>query len=451
MITFEKWIPIFFSQVLYMSIIATVVGLVIFAIRKLTFEKISPKYHYMIWFAFLLALVFPITIPNRINIYNYIDMSGIKDRSVVSADTNSDAEKSQQKYFENFEKEIIESQSESLIKAISYIWFIVCMVKLIKIALSIRFLNANIGDYEARDERIIKILEKCKRKLKINKRIKIIKQDFVKTPSVIGIFDVKILFTQTGLELDEITLTNIIMHELSHYKRKDSIFNVLSMILKEIYWFNPILKFVFKYVKNDMELATDQMAMNHLEEEEKRKYCRSILKVIQISSFDEEPVLGMASGYVKDLEERIDTIVLMEKFEKHTKRIALGSIAIILLIWILLYPTSEGMFGIPKLYLKLENGEKIEAVVSEEQEDFSGNTIVVNQNDEIKLLTENGKSKENIVCETIPLKDDEFKESTKRILRDKIVGFETGEYIYQFKLNRKKNQTVTYEIKVVVK
>lgn len=445
----EKLILALFYQIMYMSIIATVIGLVIFGIRKLIVNKISPKYRYIIWGAFMLALVFPVAIPNRISIYNYIDISEIKDKGVtfVATDLNVNNYKDYPKIYED---RIKEDTSKHFIKVIAYIWFAICVAKLIQIIISSQILNTKIGDYEIRDERMIKILEKCKKKLKINKKIKIIKQDFVKTPAVVGIFRVRILFTERGLKLDDIFITDIIMHELSHYKRKDAIFNIFAMIMKSIYWFNPVIRMIFKYVKKDMEFATDQMALNHLEEEEKDQYCRAILKVVQMRNFEEETVvLGMAS-YVKDLEERIDMIALVEEFEKHTKRIACLSSVIILFIWLLLYPTSYGMFGTPKLYLQSENGDKVEATLVEE-EGFPRNTIIVEPNDKLKLLMDNRKNKDYMVCEVVPLKSKNSEETTKRMLKDVISGLDAGEYIYKFTLERKNNKTISYEIKVVVK
>ena len=65
-------------------------------------------------------------------------------------------------------------------------------------------------------------------------------------------------------------------------------------------------------------------------------------------------------------------------------------------MWFVLYPTSYGMFDVPKLYLKLENGDKIEASVMEEENNFSVNTIKVEENESVKLITEGGRPEDYI-------------------------------------------------------
>ena len=74
----------------------------------------------------------------------------------------------------------------------------------------------------------------------------------------------KILVTDQFLELDDVSMQNIFMHELSHYKKKDNIVNFILIILKALYWINPIVYIMFKDIRNNMEYATDEMAIDKM-------------------------------------------------------------------------------------------------------------------------------------------------------------------------------------------
>ena len=78
MIELQKIIVGLFCQILYMSIVATVVGAVVLLVRKITNKKISPTCNYMLWLVFVIALIFPISAPSRVSIYNYINIDVIK-------------------------------------------------------------------------------------------------------------------------------------------------------------------------------------------------------------------------------------------------------------------------------------------------------------------------------------------------------------------------------------
>lgn len=442
-----------------MSIIATVIGVVILFIRKIAGNKIAPKCNFIIWFVFIIALIFPITIPSKFSIYNYVDIDNIKKNekeysiNLLELENKMNDNSGQEVTIPKIKADVTVNSSKilkSYLKfIISFVWFGVFIIKLIGAIYSYGILKNGIGNDEIKEERIIEILERCKKKLKIKKKIKIIRQNLIKTPSIVGICDVKILVTDSILELDDISIVSIFMHELSHYKRKDNFLNYLNMVLKSVYWFNPIIKKAFKYIKTDMEFATDQMAISNMKPEEKREYCRVIIKVSGMCSSRVEQVLGMANT-AKDLEERIDTIALKEKYEKNSLLISLFTFFIVLLIWVVLYPTSYGMYTVPKLYVEKENGEKIEILTLDENNDFEENTITIGKDETIQLITEGGRCGDRLIYSKIDLNTGKNYFETIDINSKLEECLDTGEYIYTFILNYGKSQSVKYTTKVII-
>ena len=83
------------------------------------------------------------------------------------------------------------------------------------------------------------------------------------------------------INLNEKELEYIFLHELAHYKRKDTIINYILIFLQSIHWFNPIIWYCFKKIKEDMEFATDEKVLNILEDKEHKAYGLAILSVIE--------------------------------------------------------------------------------------------------------------------------------------------------------------------------
>lgn len=438
-----------------MSIIATIIGIAILGLKVITKKILSPRCTYIIWMIFVIALIFPVTVPSKISIYNYIDISGIK---VVENNSSNetinliDDIKNNDLIIKDNSK-VINTQSglpENYVKSlIAIAWFFVFVIKVIGVIYSYKVFVDAVGYYEIDDKRINEILERCKKELKIKREIKLIEQDLIKTPATIGIFDIKIIFTDMVYDLSDDALIGVIMHELAHYKRRDNIINMLSMVLKCVYWFNPFIKKCFNILKTDLEAATDEMAVGTMDENEYGTYCRVMIEVAGKYTEREERILGMASGK-ENIEARVDMIFKIRDLKKFTIPITILTGIIILLVCMVLYPTSYGMISSPEVYLKSENGQIIELVNIDETKEFKYNTIKLNKNEKVKLLVESGKPEKYIYYSKIETDSLECQDKNIKFYCDKLIYFETGENLYKFVVQYGNDKIATYVAKVVV-
>jgi hypothetical protein len=209
------------------------------------------------------------------------------------------------------------------------------------------------------------------------------------------------------------------------------------------------MNIIFKNIRNDMEFATDEMAIGELDAEEKRKYCKVMVEVASMYNSKNEVLLGLSNG-AKYLEKRIDMISLKDKFEENHLHIAISTIFIIVLICSVLYPTSYGEYDAPELYLELENGDIVETTNMIEKEQENINQVKLNQDSEIKLIVKGGKPNNYIFYNKIDLDTMNVKDETVNISSGKISYFDIGNYIYEFTLTYGNNQSVDYAIKIIV-
>lgn len=301
-----------FYNILYLSIIGSILAIIVLILRKTFDKKISPTWKFAMWFLFLISLFVPFrfTIESQ-NSHEFLISSGI---------------------------DKIELAKENLIanesgKIFVYIWISAMAIIFLYYIITSFVMRKRIGKEEVKDKKILKILENCKKQMEVEKEIKLIKQDYKKVPCIYGLFNTKILVTDEVLEKDEESLKYIFMHELAHFKRCDLILNKLLILITTIHWFNPIIWFCFKQIRQDMELKADEMVLNKIEKDEEKEYAKTLVRLLPISKEEKEPVkLLCVTDGKKNMERRIKMIKLSDKFKEYKALIGITTLLIILCV-----------------------------------------------------------------------------------------------------------------------
>ncbi len=133
-----------------------------------------------------------------------------------------------------------------------------------------RFVQASLGYFGAKrllltgslpcvDGRVGQILDDCRKKLKIRRRI-VLRQlcpSVVCPPCVIGCLRPVICIDAGVLQLSDRELACVLTHELNHIRRGDMFCKLLALSATSIHWFNPIAGRVLGCVYEDCELSCD--------------------------------------------------------------------------------------------------------------------------------------------------------------------------------------------------
>lgn len=368
--------PIFY-KIVYMSIVASIIGVSILIIRKLLKKKISSKWISRIWIIFLISLIIPIQVKSSISVYSLfpINLQKIEEISVVR---NNLLEKNNEVIevsadLENKEDNIIvpnksKENSFNIIVFLPLLWLSLILVSSLSCLITYISFELKIRKNILKNEEIENILNRSKEKLNINRKIKIVKQNIIKMPSIFGVFNVRILISDNILELSNTEIEYIFWHELSHYKRKDNILNILITILRCVYIFNPIVWLLLNQVKKDLELATDELAMENENNEIQKEYCKTLVKISMINS-DRFLIQTMClSDDKKNLERRIDNIKLVDKFKKKKKIITIISCITICLVIVIFYTGNTNYMSIKdiiKIYHKASKYENVHYIKEE--------------------------------------------------------------------------------------
>lgn len=339
--------------ILETSIYASILGISILLVKFILKDKISGKWSYMLWMLLVVKLIMPFGPESSFSIFNKIDVN-IPNKEIRYEDIElhkNEKEISDYTYGENANlsldstnkeeqsinkpqiNEDINNKSFLPTEVIPLIWmggFIIYLFLFIvmQVVLEHQLKRNKVKNNKNIDE----ILLHAKTKMKIKSSIKIMINDSIRTPALCNLIKPKILFPYSMVDLKNDEIEYILLHELSHYKRKDIFVNYLLIVLQCVHWFNPLIWYFFKKIKEDMELATDEMVVSILNEEKHKEYARTIIALIERVNINYRHVgvLGMADDK-KILKKRINMIKKAKMFKSKKNLISTIGILCILI------------------------------------------------------------------------------------------------------------------------
>lgn len=342
--------------VLQASVYGSIVGIVILIVRTLLKDKISGKWTYLLWMILIIKLIVPFGPQSSISLFNKIPSNItnnlIVDSSVIinrALNSNNSYEQEDNEYIasntdEKENKVLSINNNGSIDENISNLYKFINILPLVWMAGFITTLFISIFMFftlnkqvkikkNIEDENIKFILEKSKNIMKIKTDINLIVNDDIRTPALCRIIKPTILFPNAMLDLEDDEIKYILLHELSHYKRKDILVNYLLVLLQCVHWFNPFIWFFFKKIREDMELATDEMVVSKLNEDEYKNYARTIITIIERISIVPKNigVLGIADDK-KNVKKRIEMIKNSSIFKNKKKLISIIGISCVLIL-----------------------------------------------------------------------------------------------------------------------
>lgn len=101
----------------------------------------------------------------------------------------------------------------------------------------------------------------------------------LRAPMLAGLLHPLILLPEDTPEGD--AMRYALLHELTHFKRRDIWLKSLALLANIIHWFNPLMWYMVRLVERDTELACDEAALRQLPPEEHAAYGRTILNAVE--------------------------------------------------------------------------------------------------------------------------------------------------------------------------
>lgn len=154
----------------------------------------------------------------------------------------------------------------------------------------------------------------CLDELHITSDIPIYSTAFLKSPVIVGFFRPGIYIPIHLIsDYQAKDMRYMILHELQHYKHKDALVNYVMNLAGVLYWFNPVVWYALKEMRNDKEVACDTSVLKILEPDCYEDYGNTLINFAEKISLTPFPFTVGLSGSKKQIERRISNIASYEK------------------------------------------------------------------------------------------------------------------------------------------
>lgn len=134
---------------------------------------------------------------------------------------------------------------------------------------------------ESKNKENQKTFNKILNQKKVINKIEVIQHDKISSPFMLGILKGKIYIPNISFSQKE--LEYIILHEINHFLRRDSLKKIIIQIIKYIFWWNPFAHSFANNFNHILEIQCDLKTTAGFSNEEKIRYLESITKIIKAS------------------------------------------------------------------------------------------------------------------------------------------------------------------------
>ena len=297
---------------LLQTLTASGAAVLLLIIKYLLKDKLTPSWHFFVWSVLGIVLLFPAGTNGTYSLVNWrfpieVIKSFFGDYSYVRV---------------LFPFPVIKSVPKTVPEWIFLLYAVGIMINLGRYTVSYIRLRCLVGNGQIPNQETLERIHilACRYDVKVD-RIKEVAA--VPTAFVCGFWH-PVFVIPEGRELDD----KVILHELVHYKNKDTLWNSLICLLRCLHWCNPILQYCAKRAMNDMESRCDQRVMEVLEGEERREYGRILLSMTNEQYANTPGCTGINNGG-KNISERIEALA---RFKRYPAGMGLVSVCVMIIL-----------------------------------------------------------------------------------------------------------------------
>ena len=322
-------------------VISGIIGILLI-VKRIFKNSLSSRMQYNLWFLLLGLLAVPF-IPFRFiglpQIFSWL--GSLRSSPSSSAGTNiagaAEAVTTGNTNWMNDFTLSVNSETPSFAGYILLgIWIvgILAMIILV-IKSSLRLHSLEKSALPLQNQEVRRLYHRCLEEMGIHRDIPVYSTAFLKSPIIVGLLKPCIyLPIHLISDYDKTDMRYMLLHELQHYKHHDAIANYLMNLAGVVYWFNPLVWYALKEMRNDREVACDTSVLKMLEEDAYEDYGNTLINFAEKVSLTPFPFAAGLGGNMKQMKRRIINIASYEKptFMKKLKGMAAFMLTAVLLL-----------------------------------------------------------------------------------------------------------------------
>ena len=315
----------------------------ILLIAKRTFKNnLSSRMQYNLWFLLLGLLVVPfipfrlIGFPQIFSWLIYLRSSPASGTETAMGESSGTNPAGNADWMNDFTLSV-NSETQYIAGYILFVIWIVGILAMIILVIksSLRLRSLKKSALSLQNKEVRRLYLHCLEETGTHSKIPVYSTAFLKSPIIVGLLKPCIyLPIHLISDYNESDMRYMLLHELQHYKHHDAIGSFLMNLAGVIYWFNPLVWYALKEMRNDREVACDTSVLKMLEEDDYEDYGNTLINFAEKVSLTPFPFTASLGGNMKQMKRRIINIASYEKptFMKRLKGMTAFILTAVLLL-----------------------------------------------------------------------------------------------------------------------
>lgn len=311
--------------VLSLSLSGSLLILVLLLCKPLFRNRISKRWQHYIWLVIIARLLLPFT-PETSPVGTLFHQV---DRVIVQADTTPTPRQNIAPILRDntvIKNETVPKSGETdvapipqrffsvVIQNFWLAWLVMALILIIrKITIYqdfVKYIRA--GHAEVSDTAILDRLALIGEQAGIKRPVELYTNSLISSPLLLGFFRPCIVLPSTDLALIDLDYT--LLHELTHYKRRDMFYKWLVQFAICLHWFNPLVYVMGREVGRTCELACDETVIKALDPQGRRAYGDTLLNAIGTGGSYKDALASVTLNENSELlKERLGAIMKYKK------------------------------------------------------------------------------------------------------------------------------------------
>ena len=337
----------FMIHFLFCNVLASGLIVLFLVVKRILRNALTSRTQYNMWFPMLGLLMIPflpfsaVKLPKIFSWFNPLTKSTVSTSSKLLVQTSGTNTTYPADWMNDFTMSVTENTPSSAGFILCGIWITGIFIMILLIAKSNAHLHAlKKSALPLQNQKVHKLYHDCLNEMHITKTIPIYSTAFIKSPIIVGLWKPCIyLPTHLISDFNASDMRYMLLHELQHFKYKDTFSNYFINFIGVLYWFNPIVWYALREMRNDREVACDTSVLSMLKADSYDDYGNTLIDFAEKISLTPFPFTAGLSGNMKQMKRRITNIATYKKPSVWKKLHSISTFAIITALTVSLVPT----------------------------------------------------------------------------------------------------------------
>ena len=294
---------------------------ILFTAKRILKNSLSSRMQYNLWFIFLGILTFPflpfrlVGFPQILSWLSGLRCSVSSGAGTASGDLTNLVPSVNTDWMNDFSISVKIEPPSALGSVLSVIWLAGILAAIaVTINAFYRLRRIKKSSLPLQNREVSRLYQHCLEETGIRRDIPVYSTAFLKSPIIVGIIRPSIyLPIHLISDYNEAEMRYILLHELQHYKHHDSAANYLMILAGAVYWFNPLVRYALKEMRNDREIACDTSVLAMLDENLYEEYGNTLVNFAEKISLAPFPFAAGLGSSMDQMKRRIINIAAYEK------------------------------------------------------------------------------------------------------------------------------------------